>query len=67
MARSVNRVLREVFEGMGFDTTLTRSSKTRFDLELVTNTERGKETYLVEVKHWTEQKPGKTYLKNWYG
>lgn len=62
--RDLERVLREVFEGMGFDTTLTRSSKDDgFDLELVTNTERGKETYLVEVKHWTEQKPGKTYLK----
>lgn len=62
--RDLERVLREVFEGMGFDTTLTRSGKDGgFDLELVTNAERGRETYLVEVKHWTEQKPGKSHLK----
>lgn len=62
--RDLERVLREVFEGMGFDTTLTRSGKDGgFDLELVTNTENGRQTYLIEVKHWTEQKPGSSHLK----
>jgi len=62
--RDLERVLREVFEGMGFETTLTRSSKDGgFDLELVVNGAQGRETYLIEVKHWTDQKPGKTHLR----
>lgn len=62
--RDMERVLREVFEGMGFDTTLTRGGKDGgFDLELVTFGDAGREVYLVEVKHWTDQKPGKSHIR----
>ena len=62
--RDMERVLREVFEGMGFDTILTRCGKDGgFDLELTTEVNQVKETYLVEVKHWTNQRPGKTNLQ----
>lgn len=48
-------MLREVFEGLGFETELTRSTKDGgFDLRLTTNGA----TYLVEVKHWSDQKVG---------
>lgn len=57
--RDLERVLREVFEGIGFATHLTRHGKDGgFDLELSAQTEQGKKSYLVEVKHWTTQKPG---------
>lgn len=62
--RDLERVLREVFEGIGFDTRLTRPGKDGgFDLELVAPTAEGRKTYLVEVKHWTDQKPGSAQLK----
>jgi restriction system protein len=62
--RELEKVLRETFEGIGFDTRLTRPGKDGgFDLEL-SSTEGGqKRVYLVEVKHWTDQKPGPTHLK----
>jgi restriction endonuclease Mrr len=62
--RELEKVLRETFEGIGFDTKLTRPGKDGgFDLEL-SSTEGGqKRVYLVEVKHWTDQKPGPTHLK----
>src|SRR5271165_1604980 len=62
--RDLERILRETFEGTGFDTELTRSTKDGgFDLEL-SITEQGQRTvYLVEVKHWSDQKPGKGHLK----
>lgn len=58
--RDLERVLREVFERLGFGTTLTRPGKDGgFDLELTT-TENGESlTFLVEVKHWDEpNRPG---------
>ena len=57
-------VLREAFEGMGFGARKTRSSKDGgFDLEL-TISEGGKRLiFLVEVKHWTDQRPGSGHLK----
>jgi len=62
--RDLERVLREVFEGMGFETTLTRSSRDGgFDLALNVDGPAGRETYLIEVKHWTDQKPGKTHIR----
>lgn len=62
--RDMERVLREVFEGMGFDTTLTRCGKDGgFDLELLTQNDQGSEIFLVEVKHWSAQKPGKANLR----
>lgn len=62
--RDLERLLREVFEGIGFHVILTRPSKDGgFDLEL-TATERGqKQVYLVEVKHWSEQKPGTVHVR----
>jgi restriction endonuclease Mrr len=62
--RDLERILREVFEGLGFDTRLTRPAKDGgFDLELVTSTSGQKRTYLVEVKHWTEKQPGLPHLQ----
>lgn len=64
--RDLERVLREVFERMGFETQLTRSGKDGgFDLGLQC-TEAGKtQVFLVEVKHWagSGKRPGRTTLK----
>lgn len=61
--RDLERILREVFEGMGFDTRLTRPAKDGgFDLELKFAIEGKPVTYLVEVKHWTDNKPGMSHL-----
>lgn len=57
--RDLERVLREVFEGLGFETLLTRSSKDGgFDLELSHEAGGLRLVYVVEVKHWREKKPG---------
>ncbi|WP_050420627.1 restriction endonuclease [Bradyrhizobium tropiciagri] len=62
--RDLERLLGEVFEGIGFDTRVTRSSKDGgVDLELTTFEEGMKQVYLVELKHWNEQKPGISHLK----
>ena len=51
-------------KAMGAEVVLTRSGKDGgFDLELTVTTKSVKSTYLVEVKHWTEQKPGAGHLK----
>ncbi len=61
--RQLEQILHEVFEGLGFETRLTRSGKDGgFDLELKTRQDGNEETYLVEVKHWTTKKPGPKYL-----
>jgi Restriction endonuclease len=55
--RDLERMLREVFEELGFNTELTRSSKDGgFDLRLID----GHTVFLVEVKHWvnSNKKPG---------
>jgi len=62
--RELEKALREAFEGIGFDTKLTRPGKDGgFNLEL-TGTKHGyKQTFLVELKHWTEQKPGLGHIR----
>ena len=62
--RDLERILREVFEHIGFDTHLTRPGKDGgFDLELSTQDAEGRKAYLVEVKHWAEKRPGAAVLK----
>jgi hypothetical protein len=62
--RDLERLLCEAFEGIGFETSLTRSGKDGgFDLELTTYDAGKRRSYLVEVKHWTDQKPGAGHLK----
>lgn len=62
--RDLERILRETFAGIGFDTKLTRSTKDGgFDLELTVNEDGHRRVYLVEVKHWMDKKPGKGHLK----
>jgi restriction system protein len=62
--RDLERLLREVFEVIGFDTKLTRPGKDGgFDLELTATERNQRRTYLVEVKHWTEQKPGPSHVR----
>lgn len=57
--RDLERVLREIFEGLGFDTLMTRSSKDGgFDLEVRHDEDGVGCVYLVEVKHWRTKKPG---------
>lgn len=59
--RDLERALREVFEGLGFDTTLTRSGKDGgFDLHLACGEFGRRQIFLVEVKHWlpSGKKPG---------
>lgn len=62
--RDLERILRETFEVLGFNVVLTRSSKDGgFDLELTSTAAGAKNVYLVEVKHWSKQKPGSSHLK----
>jgi len=62
--RDLERILREVFERIGFDTRLTRPGKDGgFDLELSTGDPDARKAYLVEVKHWSDQRPGAAVLK----
>lgn len=62
--RDLERVLRESFETLGFSVWLTRPGKDGgFDLELTTIVDGTKAVYLVEVKHWSDQKPGSSHLK----
>lgn len=59
--RDLERVLREVFESLGFITELTRSGKDGgFDLRLQVKNSQEIKTFFVEVKHWVSkgQKPG---------
>ena len=61
--RDLERILREVFEGLGFNTRLTRPGKDGgFDLELTAAADGRNKLFLVEVKHWAEQKPGASHL-----
>lgn len=63
--RDLERVLREVFERLGFDTQLTRSGKDGgFDLKLECQQANQARAFLVEVKHWVARakKPGKAVL-----
>ncbi len=63
--RDLERVMREVFERLGFRTELTRSGKDGgFDLRLETNECGETKVFLVEVKHWlaSGKKPGSKVL-----
>lgn len=61
--RDLERILHVTFEGLGFQCVLTRGSQDGgFDLELTIDRDGKKEVYLIEVKHWMDQKPGKSQL-----
>jgi type I site-specific restriction endonuclease len=63
----LERVLREVFEGLGFETRHTPLSQDGgFDLELSCTKNGKRVTFLVEVKHWTDSRPGPKVLKNFF-
>jgi hypothetical protein len=65
--RDLERALREVFEGLGFTTKLTRSGNDGgFDLELKYAVNGKDKKVLVEVKHWagSGKKPGKPIFKS---
>lgn len=65
--RDLERVLREVFEGLGFAAELTRPGKDGgFDLKLGCREHGKQRTFLVEVKHWigSRKKPGRSVLKS---
>ena len=64
--RDLERVLAEVFDGLGFNTELTRSGKDGgFDIKVDIEDESGSSTILIEVKHWMKsgKKPGAPILK----
>lgn len=63
--RDLERVLREVFEKLGFATELTRSTKDGgFDLRLQCLEGEQLKTFIVEVKHWagSGKRPGRPVL-----
>ncbi|WP_062288317.1 restriction endonuclease [Nostoc piscinale] len=64
--RDMERMLAAVFQGLGFDVTLTPSSKDGGkDLVLECIVKGDKCSYLVEVKHWRSgQRVGKRYISN---
>jgi len=65
--RDLERVLREVFEKLGFLTRLTRSGKDGgFDLQLECTESGVNKQFLVEVKHWagSGKKPGQSVLRS---
>lgn len=64
--RDMERMLAEVFQGLGFDVTLTPSSKDGGkDLILECIVQGDKQSYVVEVKHWRSgQHVGKRYISD---
>jgi len=63
--RDLERVMREIFERLGFQTELTRSGKDGgFDLRLESVERNESKIFLVEVKHWlaSGMKPGSKVL-----
>ncbi|MGU9830526.1 restriction endonuclease [Pseudomonas sp. LF242] len=63
--RDLERVMREVFELLGFTTELTRSGKDGgFDIRLESKEHGETHVFLVEVKHWlaSGKKPGSKVL-----
>ena len=63
--RDLERVMREVFEELGFSTELTRPAQDGgFDLRLETIDDGEPRVFLVEIKHWlpSGQKPGSKAL-----
>jgi Restriction endonuclease len=64
--RDMERMLAAVFQGLGFDVTLTPSSKDGGkDLILECIVQGDKHSYVVEVKHWRSgQRVGKRYISD---
>ncbi len=63
----LERMLREVFEGLGFETRHTPLARDGgFDLELSCMRNGKRATFLVEVKHWTDSRPGPKVLKTFF-
>lgn len=65
--RDLERVMREVFEQLGFRTELTRSGKDGgFDLRLESDECGETKIFLIEVKHWlaSGKKPGSKALSS---
>ena len=64
--RDMERVLAELFYGLGFKTTLTPASKDGGkDIILECQSEGTKNTFIVEIKHWrSRQKVGEKSVKN---
>lgn len=64
--RDMERMLAAVFQGLGFDVTLTPSSKDGGkDLILECIIQGNKHSYIVEVKHWRSgQRVGKRYISD---
>lgn len=62
----LERLLLETFEGIGFKTELTRSTKDGgFDLRLTFRDKDQEQAYLVEVKHWSApSRPGDRIIKH---
>jgi hypothetical protein len=67
--RDLERILREVFEGLGFTTQLTRCGKDGgYDLELRISEQEVDTIFLVEVKHWIQgsKKVGKCIISSFF-
>lgn len=64
--RDMERMLAAVFQGLGFDVTLTPSSKDGGkDLILECIVQGNKQSYVVEIKHWRSgQRVGKRYISD---
>ena len=64
--RDLERVLKAVFDGLGFEATLTPASKDGGkDLILECKIQDNKQTYIVEVKHWRSgQRVSKRYISD---
>ncbi|MEM6840506.1 MAG: restriction endonuclease [Cyanobacteria bacterium P01_C01_bin.120] len=64
--RDMERMLAAVFQGLGFDVTLTPSSKDGGkDLVLECIAQGDKQSYVVEIKHWRSgQRVGKRYISD---
>jgi len=61
--RDLERMLGAALGGLGFEVCVTRPGKDGgFDLEVRDSKAADGATYLVEVKHWTDQKPGAKHL-----
>lgn len=63
--RDLERVIAEIFEGLGFEVTLTPSSKDGGkDIILECKINAISKTFIVEIKHWrSQQKVGKVAIK----
>jgi hypothetical protein len=62
--RDLERVLGAALRGLGFEVHVTRPGKDGgFDLEVRDTQAPDGAIYLVEVKHWTDQKPGSAHLR----